>query len=384
MERRSCLLKNTGVRTNGVEVYMIRALLNGVILLQIALAMGVFPAHSQSVQQSPPISEPIGKDQSRVQPEEPKRELERPTVWGEPTEVGVLVYVIDVAEIDSANQTFAASVYFEARWSIPALRHKGPGPLYRSLGDVWNPRLTIVNLQQQWSSFPDAVEISPDGEVVYRQRVWGRFSQPLDLLDFPFDRQLLDIRFASVGQLENEVKIVPLRLEHGRQSGIGQRFSVPDFGVVSWKAESSPYIAFKGAPGTAGFLFQIEMARSPIYYLVKVIIPLCLIVMMSWAPYWINPVQIGANLGISATSFLTLVAYLFAITVLLPRVSYITRMDRFILLSTLLVFLSLVQTIAGAALVQKGKAGLVSRIDLGSRAVYPVLLLIILFVSFAA
>jgi len=294
------------------------------------------------------------------------------------------VYVIDVDEIDSANQTFSASVYVEARWNIPALRHKGPGPLYRSLGGVWNLRLTIVNLQQQWAAFPEAVEISPDGEVTYRQKVWGRFSQPLDLQNFPFDRQFLDIRLAAVGLNENDVKIVPLNLEHGRGSGIGQQFSVPDFSVVSWKAEPSPYIAFKGAPGVAGYLFQIEMARSPIYYLVKIIVPLCLIVMMSWAPYWIDPEQISANLGISATSFLTLVAYLFAIAVLLPRVSYITRMDRFILLSTVVVFLSLVQTVASAAFVKKGKVGSVTRIDLGSRAVYPILLLIILFVSFAA
>jgi hypothetical protein len=173
----------------------------------------------------------------------------------------VLVYVIDVDEIDSANQTFAASVFVEASWNVPALRHKGPGPLYRSLGDVWNPRLTIVNLQQQWTSFPDTVEISPDGDVVYRQKVWGRFSQPLDLQNFPFDQQVLDIHLAAVGLYQNEVKIVPLKLKTGQGSGLGQRFSVPDFSVVSWKAESSPYIAFKEAPGTAGFLFRIEMAR---------------------------------------------------------------------------------------------------------------------------
>lgn len=369
---------------DAVETSMIRALFNGVIILQIVTALAAVPAHSQSIRQSPPLSAPIHTDQSKTQSSEPKPELERPTVRGEPTEVRVLVYVIDVDEIDSANQTFSASVYVEARWNIPALRHKGPGPLYRSLGDVWNPRLTIVNLQQHWASFPGVVEISPDGEVTYRQKVWGRFSQPLDLRDFPLDRQVLDIRLAAAGLNEKEVKIVPLKLEHGRGSGIGQRFSVPDFSVVSWKAEPSPYIAFKGAPGTAGFLLQIEMARSPIYYLVKVIIPLCLIVMMSWAPYWIDPQQISANLGISATSFLTLVAYLFAIAVLLPRVSYLTRMDRFILLSTVVVFLSLVQTVASAALVQRGKTRLVQRIDAGSRVVYPVFLLIILFVSFAA
>ena len=359
-------------------------LLYGAALLQIAFAISIPPAHSQSVQQGPLLSAPSDKDQTTAQSKEPKPELERPTVWGEPTEVRILVYVIDVDEVDSANQTFSASIYVEARWSIPTLRHKGPGPLYRSLTDVWNPRLTIVNLQQHWDTFPKAVEISPDGEVIYRQKIWGRFSQPLDLQNFPLDRQLLDIHLAAVGLLEHEVKIVPLKRASSRESGIGQRLSIPDFAVVSWKAEASPYTVFKGAPGTAGFLFQIEMARKPMYYLVKVIIPLCLIVMMSWAPNWIDPEQVGANLGISATSFLTLVAYLFAITVLLPRVSYVTRMDRFILLSTVAVFLSLVQTVASAALVKRGRTRLVHRIDLGSRGLYPIIFLMILFVSFAA
>ena len=48
--------------------------------------------------------------------DEPKPEMERPTVWGEPTEVQVVIYVIDVDEVDSADQSFAASVYYEARW----------------------------------------------------------------------------------------------------------------------------------------------------------------------------------------------------------------------------------------------------------------------------
>ena len=63
--------------------------------------------------------------------DEPKPEMERPTAWGEPTEVQVFIYMIDVDEVNSADQSFAASVYFEARWKNPFLRHKGPGPLHR-------------------------------------------------------------------------------------------------------------------------------------------------------------------------------------------------------------------------------------------------------------
>jgi len=127
---------------------------------------------------------------------------------------------------------------------------------------------------------------------------------------------------------------------------------------------------------------RIEVARRLPYWVTKVIVPLCLIVIMSWAPLWIDPQQIGANIGIATTSFLTLVAYLFAISVLLPPVSYITRMDKFVLLSTLMVFAGLVQAVLCAGVVKKGKIELAERIDRWSRALYPILLAIVLGISF--
>ena len=97
---------------------------------------------------------------------------------------------------------------------------------------------------------------------------------------------------------------------------------------------------------------------------------------------WIDPEQVGTNIGISTTSFLTLVAYLFAINVLLPPVSYITRLDRFILLSTLMVFASLMQTVATASLTRRKKLELVERVDRWSRVIYPLILFGVLALSF--
>jgi hypothetical protein len=314
--------------------------------------------------------------------EEPKPELERPTVWGEPTAVEVLIYVIDIDEVNSANQSFSASVYVEAHWKIPALRHEGPGPLHRAWTEVWTPRLTIVNQQQAWRAFPESVEILPDGEVIYRQKFWGHFSQPQDLRAFPQDQQKLTIHIVAAGLQESEVRMVSLRKEDGKESGIAQAFSLPDFDVLSWKAESRSYNAFEGHAGAAGFQMEIEVRRRMTYFLVKVIVPLCLIVIMSWVPRWIDPREIGANLGISTTSFLTLIAYLFAITVLLPRVSYITHIDRFILLSTMMVFAGLLHTVLSTALIRRERAKRVERINRWSRAIYPVVLLLVLAISF--
>lgn len=309
-------------------------------------------------------------------------EMERPTTWGEPTEVKVSMFVIDVDEVDSAQQSFAASVYYEARWRSPFLVHEGPGPLHRRITEVWNPQLIIVNQQMAWYAFPEAVHIYPDGEVHYRQKVWARFSQPLELRDFPMDRQTLSIHLVAASVLEEEVRIVPIQLEDGTTTGIASQLSLPDWDVLSWNAEPTPYVAFEGEAGVPGFRMQIEVERRLPYWVMKVIFPLCLIVFMSWAPFWIDPEQVGTNIAIATTSFLTLVAYRFAIGVLVPHVSYITRMDRFILLSTLMVFASLVQTVANTRLVKKGKTELVRRMDSWSRVVYAVVLAVIVVVAF--
>ncbi len=335
----------------------------------------------------PQMPKPAGAEATEeVKPsvlvDEPKPEMERPTIWGEPTEVQVGIYVIDVDEVSSADQSFSASVYYEARWKNPLLRHKGPGPLHRGISEVWTPRLTIIGQQMTWRSFPEAVEIQPDGTVVYRQKMWGRFSQPLQLQDFPCDHQQLSIHIVAAGLLEEHVTMAPLVREARPSSGIAAKFSLPDFDVLSWDASPQPYFAFQDGPGNAGYEMKIEVSRQLSYYVLKVLIPLCLIVIMSWLPRWIAPEQSGTNVGISTTAFLTLVAYMFAITVHLPRVSYITRMDRFILLSTFLVFWGLMQTVMNTVLIRNDKPHVVDKLDRWSRVVYPVLLVLIVAFSF--
>lgn len=313
---------------------------------------------------------------------EPRPELARPTIWGEPTQVSVGLYVIDVDEVDSALQSFSASVYLEARWNIPALRHEGPAPLHRPWTEVWTPRLAVVNGQQAWRAFPETVEILPNGEVIYRQKIWGHFSQPLDLRDFPEDRQTLTVHVVAAGLSEAAVKMVALERRDGKHSGIAETFSLPDFDVISWSVAPRPYIVGESGPGTAGFEMAITVQRRLTYYMIKVIIPLCLIVMISWVPRWLDPGEVGANLGMGATAFLTLSAYLFAVNALLPPVSYVTRLDGFILLTMLLVFTGLLHSVWNAFLVGRGEIDRAQRLNRWGRALYPAALGAVLTIAF--
>lgn len=69
--------------------------------------------------------------------------------------------------------------------------------------------------------------------------MWGHFSQPLELHDFPFDPQVLSIHLAAPRLSEQDITVVPL-VANEIPSQIAKSFSLPDFDVISWKAEPRP------------------------------------------------------------------------------------------------------------------------------------------------
>jgi len=299
-------------------------------------------------------------------------DISRPA--GDHTRVDVLIFVIDVDEIDSANQNFAANVFLSFRWQDPRLAHSGTKSVSRSMNEVWHPRIQIINQQKVWRTFPEVVEIDPKGNVVYRQRVWGSFSQPLKLRDFPFDRQVFSIQLAAVGYAPDEIELVPAS---NPESGIAQELSLADWSITGWEAAHRPYEPVSGEITAAGFAFSFEAKRLTGYFIIKVIIPLILIVAMSWVVFWIDPLEAGPQISVAITTMLTLIAYRFAVGTSLPKVSYLTRLDYFILISTILVYASLIEVIITSSLAKSEKLAQARTIDRWMRFIFPGIFIIV-------
>jgi hypothetical protein len=103
---------------------------------------------------------------------------------------------------------------------------------------------------------------------------------------------------------------------------------------------------------------------------------------MSWAVFWIDPKQVGPQIGVATTSLLTLIAYRFLLGGIVPRVSYLTRLDIFILGSTILVFLALVEAVVTGQLGSRDKERLALRIDRWSRLAFLVVFLGVIAFAF--
>ena len=313
--------------------------------------------------------------------------IDRPITGGGPTQVSVGIWIADITSIDSAQQSFTAEIAVVLRWKDPRLAHTGNGVVRYPLEQVWHPRIAVVNETNSVSrKFPDLVEVEPDGRVTYRQRYAGAFSQPLRLRSFPFDRQTFRLQFVAVRYRANEVQFVPDQdwIDNGlkQAGGIATSIALPDWTIESWNTKSLSYAL---APGFeySGYAFEFTASRNAQHYVWKVILPLVLIVIMSWAVFWIDPVTSNSQISIAVTSMLTLIAYRYAVDTQVPRLPYMTRIDLFFLVSTLLVFFSLIEVLVTTILDNNQQTERAKKIDRYCRVIFPVIFTIASVAIFA-
>jgi hypothetical protein len=304
----------------------------------------------------------------------------RPEAEAGPTKVGYVIWIGDITQIDSAAQTFSANLVIFLRWRDPQLAHAGPGTKQFALDSVWNPRLVIANeAGEVQRSLPEVVDVAPDGTVIYRQRLIGSFAQSLNLRAFPFDQDTFRVQVVTLGHRPEDVELAPdaRALAAGMPEGVGlaEKLTIQDWRIKSVSSRVRPY-SIAPRLELAAFSFEFTAARNATHFVIKVIVPLILIVMMSWAVFWIEPTDANTQMAVAVTAMLTLIAYRFAVDADVPKLPYLTRLDRFILMSSLLVFLSLIEVVTTTKFANRNRLPLALRVDRYCRWIFPVIFVI--------
>ncbi len=301
---------------------------------------------------------------------------ERPGAALGPTEVRLAMLLVDLAAIDGSRQSVTADLYVWMQWSDPRLTNGSTEIRSVPLEGAWYPPLALVNQGDVSTDPPTALEVHPDGTVIYRQRSSGTFVSPMQLRDFPFDRQRIEFHLVMPGETPDDIRIV---VDHER-SGRLDTLSIPDWIAgpvrVEPRALSRPGAAVPISGATLGF----EVTRRVGYYVGKAFASVAIIAAMGWLVFWIPVEFVAPRVSVSVTAMLTLVAYRFLLGSALPSVPYLTRMDWFLLGSTMLVFTGLVALVAGLRL-GGARSG---RLELVMRVAYPLAFIVLtLAVAFA-
>ena len=290
------------------------------------------------------------------------------------------LFLLDVSKIDGADQSFTADLFMMLQWSDDRLASPAEGVRRLPLSSIWNPRVQIINQRRVFKSFDETVDVDPDGKVTYRQRYYGQFASPLDLHDFPLDEHHFSIQVVVPGYSPEEIVFTPLSEDFG--NGRSSEMTVPDWSVGEFKIHSAPWAVIPGGREIPGFEGTFKAKRHLGFYAGKAFASVAIIVFMSWVVFWIAPEHVGPRLSVAVTSMLTLVAYRFLLGQRLPPVSYLTRLDYFLLGSTFLVFIALIQVALTSAVNEERASARNTAINKMSRWAFPALFLTLFAVLF--
>jgi len=295
---------------------------------------------------------------------------ERPNASGVATEVTVGVFLIDIDEIDDVRQRFNVDMFVNIAWQDPrlALPEQDQSGRMRTvpLSEIWTPRGLIVNDRGLSPRLPLVADVDALGNVVYRQRLYGELAVHLDLKDFPFDTQRLPIDVISYQYSPDEVRFSP----NTRIASDTEAFSVEGWSFKLLDTEFREFSVPAVEVVRPRLTFVVEAQRNAQYYVLTMFLPMSLIIFMSWTAFWIQPNVVPPRIAISTASIFSLIAFGFSIRLSLPRVSYVTRADLFVIGCTLLVFLALGAAVIGSRWASADKLEQAIRLNAAIRWIY--------------
>lgn len=182
----------------------------------------------------------------------------------------------------------------------------------------------------------------------------ARIKADFDLKNFPFDNQVLRIELTAPYNVDyNENKNYPkpfvttftprknvlLDLEKYKKNNYLKEWRIVDINIYNSLVISDEISTFDREKITQSIYdtisLDITVDRNTNYFIFKIIIPVFLILSIAWSVMWIPPNQVESRLTTSIVALLALIAYNFVFNEDLPKLSYLTSLDRYILLSYL-------------------------------------------------
>ena len=194
--------------------------------------------------------------------------------------------------------------------------------------------------------------------TIRRESGIGQFRQEFDFKKFPFDKQTLKIKIApgarSTSVIEeawpNTGKAAVHFVTPDKGAFLGlenylnnvSKHYLKEWSVKSVNIESDEIIVenfynkylnktHSYSDNTIDLILNIE--RNSAYYIYKIIIPVFLILSIAWFVLWIPTHKLDARLTTSVVAFLSLIAYIFVFSDDIPKLNYLTALDKYILLS---------------------------------------------------
>ncbi|KAK2163161.1 hypothetical protein LSH36_84g02004 [Paralvinella palmiformis] len=250
---------------------------------------------------------------------------------------------------DCSSWTFSINCYFRQSWEDKRLSFTPVGnitelrPSVTMFDNLWKPDTFFLNGRTSYlhtvTSSNKLFRITPSGNILYSQRLTVKSSCPMRLEKYPLDSQECPLSFGSFGYEINDVTYqwldVPRPVKKYQDITMAQ-FQLgritPGNSTVGNNIERRSILEVK-----------FQLTREIGYYLLQIYLPTYLNVVMSWVSFWINREAAPARVTLGITTLLTTCTIGITVREGIPKVSYSTALDVYLLMCFSFVFAALVE-----------------------------------------
>ena len=246
-----------------------------------------------------------------------------------PQIVHVALMIRNLTAIDEVKENWQATGLLIAKWNVPRFRYQSRDlhDTHRDLlpAAIWTPSFEFTNEVSATPLRYVDLYARPDGTVELIQGFNAVLSTALDLRRFPFDSQRLPVVIEARGDDLDRTILVPdlpnSSIATGSYAGLAQ-----------WKPlaiTATPGVVAGSAGNAKNVEFGVRVQRNSNSYIWKFILPLLLLVIVSWVTFWLSHEEFKTKdqLQSAVATLLIVVAFNVAASNLLPRTNYITYID---------------------------------------------------------
>jgi hypothetical protein len=273
-----------------------------------------------------------------------------PPAGENPTRVLVEVNVNKIFAISELNETYVLDGYLTAQW----MDSRNPKPKYSKtayldylddnaesvLGSsIWWPYFEFINTTGIREVQNRRLRVYRDGRVIYTERFRATFTSEMDFGRYPFDRQYFSVAIESYPYDTGSVIF-----ENGEHAD-NQLEPIVEWDVEEPRSriESRCFEDLEGRQQYSRYTLVVEAQRRPDYFYYQFFLPLLLIISSSWIVFWLR--SLSDQLTIAFTLMLTVVAFNFFTSTLLPRLPYNTFIENAVLSGYVSIFAAIVAVV---------------------------------------
>jgi hypothetical protein len=316
----------------------------GVIMRTVAFSLLMLAGLSQADAREPACD-------GRPPPDVGDADLRLPPNADAPTAVRAGMFVDDLRDLDAVTASFRFRGILTITWCDPRLAFDAAAagvdekvlvgePASVEIERIFFVRGFAVNNVEPPRITERVLRIASDGTISSDLNVSVLLRANYDLRRFPFDRQQLQLQIESFLWNADQLRFVP----DDDMTGFADNFDIPEWKITGVRADVSTVDVIRSSEPFSRLTLTIDVQRKSGFYLWKVLLPLFIIVALSWSIFWMVDERFGIRVRTSATGILTVVAYQFVAGQDLPRVGYLTLIDKIMVISFLLLAITVLES----------------------------------------